>query len=209
MTALPAPAALANARELAALYPEAKASAHQKVVRQLEPMHRRFIALAPLAVLATQGEQMLDCTPRGDRTGAVAVIDEKTLALPDHPGNNRLDALKAILNDDRVALWFVVPGSATSLKVKGRAIVTADPIWQERFSMDGKLPRTVTVINIEQAYIQCGRALIRSALWDIETWPDPSLVPTQGQMLAEASQGELGGADYDRQWPERAKLSLY
>lgn len=209
MPPLPTPSPLQNAAELTALYPEVKPVARSKVVSQLGPRHRRFIELAPLAILATQGHQMLDCTPRGDPTGAVAVIDESTLALPDWPGNNRLDALKALLGDDRVALWFVVPGSATSMKVKGRAIVTADPAWREHLSVEGKQPRTVTVIKIEQAYMHCGRALLRSGLWDTKTWPEPSEIPSQGQMLAEATQGEHGGTDYDRQWPERAKASLY
>ncbi|HET6762751.1 MAG TPA: MSMEG_1061 family FMN-dependent PPOX-type flavoprotein, partial [Longimicrobiaceae bacterium] len=131
------------------------------------------------------------------------------LMLPDRRGNNRLDSLRNIVRDPRVALLFLLPGVNETLRVNGRAIVTADPALCASFAVDGKAPRTVVVVRIEAVYFQCARALVRSRLWDAANHVPRESVPTAGAMLAEASGGTEGGEAYDRELPARQAATLY
>jgi PPOX class probable FMN-dependent enzyme len=129
--------------------------------------------------------------------------------MPDRRGNNRVDSLRNIVRDPRAALLFMIPGSGTTLRVNGRAYLTTDADIVASFEMEGKLPRTVIVIKVEAVYFQCARAIVRSELWNPERRVDPATLPSPGQILAELSSDRVGGEAYDREWPSRAKKSLW
>ena len=129
--------------------------------------------------------------------------------MPDRRGNNRIDSLRNIVRDPRTALLFLIPGSGSTLRINGRARVSADPTLLESFRVDGKTPRTVIVMTVEEIYFQCARAIVRSDLWNPDKRVDPKTLPTPGQILAEMSDNRVGGEEYDRAWPERARQSLW
>lgn len=129
--------------------------------------------------------------------------------MPDRRGNNRTDSLKNIIRDPRVALMFLIPGSGNALRVNGRAYVDADPVLCESFAVDGQKPRSIIVITIDAVYFQCARAIVRSELWNPAHHIDPATIPTAGQILARLSDNRVGGPDYDREWPQRAKKSMW
>ena len=129
--------------------------------------------------------------------------------MPDRRGNNRVDSLRNIVRDPRVALLFLIPGSGSTLRVNGRAQLSADPGLLASFAMDGKAPRTVIVMSVDEIYFQCARAIVRSELWNPDRRVDPKDLPTPGQILAGMSENRIGGETYDREWPERARHSLW
>ena len=180
-----------------------------KVAASVTPDYAALIAAAPFAVLATSGPEGLDCSPRGDRPGFVRIADPHTLILPDRRGNNRIDSLRNIVRDPRVALLFLIPGSGTTLRVNGRAVISADPDLLASFSVDGHAPRTAIVITVAEIYFQCARAIIRAKLWDPEARIDPARLPTPGAILAALTAGEVGGQHYDAEWPGRAAKTMW
>lgn len=195
--------------ELAALYGPINPISLRKEVAHLTPAYRSWIERAPFLAIATSGPGGLDCSPRGDTVGHVMrVIDDKTIAIPDRRGNNRLDTLKNIVVDPRVALLFLVPGINETLRVNGRARVITDETLRASFAVDGKLPVTVIVVSIQAVYFQCARALIRSALWDGKHHATKDEVPTAGAMT-KAADAEFDAATYDAQLLARQKASLY
>ncbi|MFC3068940.1 pyridoxamine 5'-phosphate oxidase family protein [Phenylobacterium soli] len=196
--------------QLAEIYdgPVTPASTVKEVAR-ITPHYRQLIEASPFVALATVGPEGLDCSPRGDARGFVRILDERTLALPDRRGNNRIDSLRNIVRDPRVALLFLIPGSGTTFRVNGRAVLTTDPDLLESFAVDGKAPRSVILVNVEVAYFQCARAIVRSRLWDPAAQADPKSLPTPGAILAALTDGEVGGPAYDAEWPARAAGSLW
>jgi PPOX class probable FMN-dependent enzyme len=180
-----------------------------KEIDWITPEYRRLIEASPFVALATSGPEGLDCSPRGDAPGFVRVADSKTLILPDRRGNNRIDSLRNIVRDPRVALLFLIPGSGTTFRVNGRAVISADPALLASFAVEGQTPRTVIVITVETAYFQCARAMVRSRLWDPDQHVAPESLPTPGAILAALSAGEVGGRSYDDAWPDRAAKSLW
>ena len=180
-----------------------------KELDHLIPEYRRYIELSPFVVLATAGPEGLDCSPRGDAAGAVRIIDDRKLALPDRRGNNRIDSLRNIIRDPRIALLFLIPGSGTTFRVNGRATISADPALCRSFAVEGKAPRTVILIGIEKAYFQCARAIVRSGLWDPSKFVDPALVPTPGDVLERTTAREIDAATYNAEWPGRAAKTLW
>jgi PPOX class probable FMN-dependent enzyme len=179
-----------------------------KVTTALTPPYRQMIEASPFMALATVGPEGLDCSPRGDVGGVVRVIDEKTIHLPDWRGNNRVDSLSNIVRDPRLALMFLVPGSNTTMRINGRGVVSNDEALLESFEMDGKHPRTVVVITIDEIYFQCARALIRSQLWNPENFVDPATLPTPGLMLKAATEN-FDHETYDREWAGRAAKTMW
>jgi PPOX class probable FMN-dependent enzyme len=129
--------------------------------------------------------------------------------MPDRRGNNRVDSLRNIVRDPRVALLFLIPGAGSTLRVNGRAQVSDDSDLLASFRMDGKTPRTVIVMTVDEVYFQCARAIVRSDLWNPDRRIDPGTLPTPGQILAEMSDNRVGGESYDREWPERARQTLW
>ncbi len=180
-----------------------------KVVDRMIPHYRAYIEASPFAALATVGPEGLDCSPRGDGRGFVRIHDDRTLMMPDRRGNNRVDSLRNIVRDPRVALLFLIPGSGTTFRVNGRAQLSAEPALLASFAVDGKKPRTVIVIAIEEMYFQCARAIVRSELWNPEKHVDPRSMPTPGEVLALLSEARVGGKSYDEAWPARAAASLW
>jgi len=195
---------------LEALYDTAPVAASLvKVATRITPHYQALIEASPFVALATIGPEGLDCSPRGDRPGFVRVADPRTLILPDRRGNNRIDSLRNVVRDPRVALLFLIPGSGTTFRVNGRAVISADPALLDSFAIDGKAPRTAMVITVEEAYFQCARAIVRSGLWKAESQVDPATIPSPGAMLAAVTAGEVGGEAYDREWPERAARTMW
>jgi PPOX class probable FMN-dependent enzyme len=195
--------------QLQAIYGEPNAASTVKVADRITPQYRVLIDKSPFAALATCGPEGLDCSPRGDLSGVVRVHDEKTLMMPDRRGNNRVDSLRNIVRDPRIAFLFLIPGSGSTLRVNGRARVSIDPDLLASFKIDGKAPRTVVIMTVDEIYFQCARAIVRSDLWNPDKRVDPRSLPTPGQILAEMSENRVGGASYDREWPERAQKSLW
>ena len=195
--------------QLEALYGTPNAASTVKESATVTPEYRRLIEASPFAILATTGPEGLDASPRGDAPGFVRIADERTLLLPDRRGNNRVDSLRNVVRDPRCALLFLIPGSGTTLRVNGRAHLSIEPSLLQSFLMDGKAPRSVLVFAIDTIFFQCARAVIRADLWNPARHVDPKSLPTPGQILAACSAGEVGGDAYDREWPERAKASMW
>lgn len=195
--------------ELEAIYGRPVEAATVKEVDRITPHYRAHIEASPYAALATSGPEGLDCSPRGDRPGFVRVHDEKTLMLPDRRGNNRIDSLRNIVRDPRVALLFMIPGVGNTLRVNGRAHLSIAPDLLESFAVEDKAPRSVTVIEVDAVYFQCARALVRSELWNPARHVDPKSLPSAGQILAALSDARVGGETYDREWPGRAAATMW
>jgi uncharacterized protein len=191
------------------LYGKPSGAAVAKEVDHLHPHYQRMIAASPFVVLATTGPGGVDTSPRGDAPGFVAVVDEKTLLLPDRPGNNRTDSLRNILADPHVALLFLIPGIGETLRVNGRAVISTAPSLLERFKVAGKLPRSVIVISVDTVFFQCSRAIFRSKLWDPEQHIARTSLPSLGTMVADISRSGFDAESYDKGLYERLKGSLY
>ncbi|MEM6759259.1 MAG: pyridoxamine 5'-phosphate oxidase family protein [Pseudomonadota bacterium] len=191
---------------LEALYATPGAASLRKVADHLTPLYHRWIMRSRFAVLITVGPDGTDGSPRGDDGPVVKALDTRTLAMPDWRGNQRLDSLRNIVSDGRVSLMFMVPGSNTVVRVNGTARLTADETLCRTFEQKGRHPATVIVISIAEVYTQCARAVLRAGLWDRN---DAEGLPTAGEILAEVSQGEEGGALYDEKWPERAARTMW
>ncbi|MGA2893750.1 MAG: pyridoxamine 5'-phosphate oxidase family protein [Xanthobacteraceae bacterium] len=180
-----------------------------KEADHVTPQYRKLIEAAPFVVLATSGPEGLDCSPRGDPPGFVRVVDEHTLLIPDRRGNNRIDSLRNLVRDPRVALLFLIPGIGETMRIIGRARISTDPKLTESFVFNGKTPKCVLVVTVEKAYFQCTKAIIRSKLWDEASKVDRKALPTPGAILAELTEGKMGGPEHDRLAPERVKATIY
>ena len=195
--------------QLQSLYGEKMPAAVVKEIDHINNGYRALIEAAPFVAIATSGPEGLDCSPKGDAPGFVRILDDKTLAIPDRPGNNRIDGFRNVMRDPRIALLFLIPGVGETLRVNGRAQISIDPELMQSFAVNGKLPRSVMIVHIESIYFQCSKAMVRSRLWDERAKIDRASLPSTGTIIAELSQGRLGGADYDRAAPERIKAQLY
>jgi PPOX class probable FMN-dependent enzyme len=193
---------------LEALYGEVGEASLAKETDRVVPAYRAFIEAAPFAVLASVGPEGLDCSPRGDGPGFIRVVDDRTLILPDRRGNNRIDSLRNVVRDPRVALLFMVPGIGETLRVNGRGAVSADPALLESFAMEGRRPRTALVITVGSVFFQCSRAIVRSDLWNPDKRAGRRTVPSPGQMLA-ALTDSIDGKAYDEALPGRVRATLY
>jgi uncharacterized protein len=180
-----------------------------KVADHVHPLYRPYIEASPFAVLATVGELGLDTSPRGDGPGFVTVADEKTLLLPDRRGNQRIDSLRNIARDPRVALLFLVPGLGETLRVNGTARISALPALCERFAVNGAVPASVLVIRVTSVFFQCARAIKRSELWSPTKHIERSDVPSPGTILQTLSGGGIDGCSYDAGLQPRQAATLY
>jgi PPOX class probable FMN-dependent enzyme len=194
---------------LEALFGPVGEASIRKEVATLPPHYQAVIQASPFALLGTCGPDGLDVSPRGDPAGFVQVRDERTLLLPERRGNNRIDSLRNLVVDPRVALLFLVPGVGETLRVTGRATISVEPALLEGFVMNGQLPKCVLVIAVESAMFQCARAISRSKLWTPVDPTAPRPVPTPGAMLEALTQAGIDGAAYDRELPERQRTTLY
>jgi PPOX class probable FMN-dependent enzyme len=176
---------LTDRQELRALYGEPGERARKKQLAALDVHCRNFIARSPFLVIGSAGPGGADVSPKGDAPGFVAVLDERTLLIPDRPGNNRVDTMQNILDHPEVGVLFFVPGMNETLRVNGRAAITTDPALLEPLAVNGKVPKTGLRIEVREAFLHCAKALMRSNLWDPGTRIERSEFPTMGKMLAD------------------------
>ncbi|RYY77309.1 MAG: pyridoxamine 5'-phosphate oxidase family protein [Gammaproteobacteria bacterium] len=194
--------------QLTSIYDTPGEASIKKEIPYLHPHYQAIINASPFAVLATRGLGGLDASPRGDAAGFVHIEDDKTLIMPDRRGNNRLDSLRNIIHDPQIALLFLVPGLGETLRVNGRASISTDPELLNQFIVNGKLPKTVLLIQVETVFFQCSRAIHRSGLWSDKKDRMVS-IPTPGRILADLSNSTIDGDKYDRELPARIKETLY
>jgi hypothetical protein len=194
---------------LKAIYGDSSPASILKETRFIHPHYRAMIEASPFMVIATSGPEGLDASPRGDPAGFVHVLDETTLLIPDRRGNNRIDSLRNIIRDDRVALLFLIPGVGETLRVNGRASISVAPELIGRFPYRGTLPRTVIVVRVGSAYFQCPKALVRSDLWNPDKHISRKDLPSTGTILADITAGKAGGSKYDRDYPDRMRATIY
>lgn len=168
---------LTDPAQLRAHYAQPNKAVVQKQIDRLDTFARRLIALSPFIILGTQGAQGVDCSPKGGEPGFVYVEDEKTLLLPDRSGNNRLDGLGNILQNPFVGMLFLIPGWQEGFRVNGRAQISVDPALCLRFAQNGQPAKSVIIINVEEVFIHCGRAISFAGLWNNASHADPALLP--------------------------------
>jgi PPOX class probable FMN-dependent enzyme len=170
--------------ELRAHYKSPGVNAVRKELPRLDRHCRSFIAKSPFVLIgSSDGEGNADVTPKGDRAGFVAILDNNNIAIPDRPGNNRLDTLENIVVNPAVGLLFLIPGMNETLRINGHARITPDIALRERLAVDGKLPASVIVVSVKAAYMHCAKAFMRSELWKPESWLDRGTLPTLGEIL--------------------------
>jgi len=194
--------------ELQALYGESHERSRRKELPRLIEPYRALIQASPFAVLASVGPDGLDCSPRGDAPGFVHILDDQTLLLPDRPGNNRIDSLRNIVLNPRVALLFLIPGVGESLRINGRAEISLDPELLELGRAQGKLPRSVLRIHIDTCYFQCSKAAVRSGLWDASRQVARASLPSAGEIFRSIYE-EFDIEAYERDMQQRLRTSLY
>lgn len=194
--------------ELQALYGDSHERSRRKELPHLIEPYRALIQASPFVVLASAGPDGLDCSPRGDAPGFVHILDERTLLLPDRPGNNRIDSLRNIVHNPQVALLFLIPGVGESLRVNGRAEISLDPELLELGRAQGKLPRSALRIQVQSCYFQCSKAAVRSGLWDASRQVERASLPSAGDIFR-CIYEEFDVEAYERDLQQRLRTSLY
>ena len=174
---------IATREELRDCYPQPLERSLRKSLTKLDAHMRRFISLSPFLCLGTSGAGGADVTPRGDSPGFVQVLDDQTLLVPDWPGNNRLDSLTNVVANPDVGLLFFIPGVNETLRINGVAAVTMEPALLERWTVNGKHPRSALRVTVGEAYLHCAKALMRSKLWDDDYRIERTVLPSYAQML--------------------------
>jgi PPOX class probable FMN-dependent enzyme len=170
----------------------------EKIADRLNPLTRQFVERSPFVVVASgRPDGGLDVSPRGDPAGFVRILDERTLLLPDRPGNKLADTLTNLLVDDRIALLFLIPGVNDTFRVNGRARIVDDPELLAASEVEGKVPQLGILVEVEEAYTQCPKAFLRSELWNPERHIDRSELPSQGEILRAIADPELDIEEYD------------
>jgi len=180
--------------ELRALYGDPGDVVWRKTIRRLDGHCRRFIALSPFLVMATASrEGPADASPRGDAPGFVGVLDDATLLIPDRPGNKRVDSMSNLIDNPRIGLIFMIPGVNETLRINGQAHITTDPALLDPFTVSGRPPIAGIVVAVEEAFLHCAKAFIRSKLWDPAARIDRKQLPSLGKMIAD----QVAGLDPD------------
>jgi uncharacterized protein len=197
--------------DLSALYPEPSVMARQKEIDHLDKHCRRFIELSPFLCLGTTGANgKTDVSPRGDPAGFVKVLDEKRLAIPDRPGNNRIDSIGNLVDRPQVGMIFFVPGIEETLRVNGRAELSQDPALLQSMAVDGKAPKLAIVVHVEEAFLHCAKALKRSKLWDASRHQPRNVMPSLGRMIIEQTgRTDVKVEDADARIEKAYKENLY
>jgi len=195
--------------QLETLYGKPSPTALKKESTHLTDAYKAWLDKAAFFAFASTGDKGLDCSPRGDkRGGAFKVLDDKTLAIPDRRGNNRLDTLRNIVTNPKVAILFLIPGINEALRINGRAEITTEPSLLAQFDIKGHPPTSVVKVNIDAVYFQCARAIMRSSLWDTDTQLKPGDVPSAGEMTKSVDP-DFDSEAYDCTLRERQKTTLY
>ena len=199
-----------SAEDLRSLYGEPSELAVKKSLDRLDRHCRRFIELSPFVVLASAGaDGRVDCSPRGDPAGFVAILDDRTILLPDRRGNNRADSLTNVLENPNVGMLFLIPGVNETLRLNGRSTLTTDPALLEPLAVKGRVPRSGLLVEVEEVFLQCTKALVRSRLWAEESRVDrKTALPTFGRMIADHA-GLADGEAIDRRLRDKTQETLY
>jgi hypothetical protein len=194
---------------LRALIGEPQPATCLKISDRLNAQTRRFVEHSPLVCLATADAALnCDVSPRGDPAGFVRILDDRTLLLPERPGNRLADSLRNILANPHVGLLFIVPGVTDTFRVNGRATLTTDAALLAPCAVEGKVPRLGILVDIDEAYTQCSKAFIRSSCWDPAHFTDPAALPTGGEVLRAIRGEDFDAEGYDRERAERYRQRL-
>ena len=191
--------------DLAALYGPVHPLAAKKEIDRLDAHCRRWLELTPFILLATTDGTRLDVSPKGDAPGFCRVEDDKHLLIPDWPGNNRIDGLRNIIRDPQVALIAIIPNVRETMRINGRASIHDDEALRRPFETRGKLPITVTRVAVEEVFLHCPKAFMRSKLWEPEAWPERTAVPSLGEIIKDHA--ELDAIPETREEQEARSLS--
>ena len=195
--------------QLETLYGLPHERALRKEIAFLNEDYQAMVNASPLVIVSSSGADGLDGSPRGDVPGFVRIIDERTLAIPDRPGNNRLDTLRNLIVDPRIALLFIIPGIGETLRVNGRAQISIEPELLQSFAVNGKPARSVIVVQVQAAYFHCSKAFVRSDCWNPDKHVERSTLPSAGAFHRRLNDGQFDAEAYDREMPQRVKDSLY
>jgi PPOX class probable FMN-dependent enzyme len=175
---------LKTREELRSVYKQPGDTPIRKELKRLDAHCRNFLAKTPFVLIGTQDTSGNgDVTPKGDKPGFIAILDDNTIAIPDRPGNNRLDTLENLLVNPAIGLIFLIPGMNETLRINGEARITLDAGLRDRLVVEGKAPQSVIVVKIRSAYMHCAKAFMRSDLWNPKAWPPRSEMPTLGEIL--------------------------
>jgi PPOX class probable FMN-dependent enzyme len=201
---------IASESALRALVGEPMPRSVQKEISHLDKNCVAFVAKSPFVLVASCDAQgRMDVSPKGDPAGFVQVLDERTLAIPDRPGNQRADTFINVLQNPRVGLLFLIPGKQETLRVNGRAVIVRDLALRERMAVRGKLPQLALVVSVEEAFIHCTKCMLRSHLWEREFWPDPAGVPSQARFLVDHAKLPESVEQVQASLDETRKTRLY
>jgi uncharacterized protein len=185
---------IATHQRLRELSKQPSSRANNKIISHIDDICMRFIAASPFVIIASRGvDGLMDLSPKGDPPGFVAVLDERTLAIPDRLGNHRLDTFENLLTHPEIGLLFLIPGNGDTLRVSGKGRIVRDSALQARLAIDGRPPNLVLIVAVERAFMHCQKCVVRAQLWNPEHWPDRSNVPT----LAEAIMAHAKPAETD------------
>jgi len=199
---------VSSLEDLAKIYAQPLPQIATKETDHITEVGRAFIAASPFIVLATSNGSSIDCSPKGDAPGFVQLLDDRTLLIPDRPGNNRIDGMKNLLTNPKVGIIFMVPGSNETYRVTGSATISTDPELLKRFEMRGKPPRVVMVVNVDEAFNHCPKAFVRAKLWNATA--RPSGAPSHGDFAAARDGKDAAYArEYNEKYGERLKTELY
>jgi PPOX class probable FMN-dependent enzyme len=202
--------AITSAEQLEALYGNPLEAAVRKQTDYIIEPGRAFIAASPFMLLATASESGIDCSPKGDAPGFVQLLDDRTVLIPDRPGNNRVDGMRNIIANPMVGIIFMIPGADVTYRINGNASISVDPGLLDRFLVRGKRPRSVIVVKVEEAFHHCPKAFVRSKLWSEGANGAPVEAPTSGTFAAWRDGGDAAYAlRYEADYQSRLKDRLY
>ncbi len=203
---------ISSINQLEQVYSAAVAGARWKEIDHINSHYQQFIEKSPFLILATQGSNGIDCSPRGDPAGFVRIVNSRCIQIPDRRGNNRLDSLRNIISNPEVGLIFLIPNIGETIRVSGTADVLIDESLRQSFSINGKPASSVISVTVTKAYFQCQKALVRSRLWNASAHLDRSELPSTGTMVKEfASMQDVDfdAQSYDEGYPEHMKKTIY
>ena len=200
---------ISTVEQLEAVYGAPSDRALVKELDHISDHYRAFVEKAPFVVVASCAPEGLDCSPRGDPAGFVRVVDRRTVHIPDRRGNNRVDTLRNLVRDPRIALLFLIPGVGETLRINGTAEILIEPALLESFAVNGKLPRSVISVTVERVYFQCQKALARSRLWEPDARVARSELPSTGEILEALFDDGFDGAEYDRSYVDYMTQTIY
>ncbi len=192
------------------IIPPCTGLAEHKDIDHIDDMCRRFIEMAPFLLIASQGaDGRLDVSPKGDPAGFVEVLDQNTLAIPDRPGNNRLDTLENVLANPELSLIFFIPGKSDTLRISGKGKVVRDAALGKRLSINGRAPELILIVTVTQAFTHCTKCMVRSGLWRPDTWPDLAAAPTHAEIVMAHAKPAMTSSEIEQIIEDDRQNNLY